>query len=99
MTPGETAGVVLGTIFGLFAVAGVLVAVWIILGKRRTGGGGDEIGDVEFETESDVGSDIITDVDEAPSGYHSEDMDQVIADEFAFAAVFTFNNDEAATQV
>jgi hypothetical protein len=56
---------------------------------------------MEFETDTDTGGeyDSVTEPDDHQSGYHTEDMDQIIADEFARAAVFTYDSDEAAMMV
>jgi hypothetical protein len=95
-----TVGIVLGVVFGLFALIALGFIIWFLLARERTEEEEAEP-EVEFETETDCDdTGFSTEVrDECASGYQSQDLDQMIADEFAFSDVFTAENEEAAFSI
>jgi hypothetical protein len=96
--PGSTGtiGLALGIAFGLLFLIALLIAIWCLVARDRTEET-DAEGDVEFDTESDLDETFETEEpEECASGYQSEDLDQMIADEFAFSAVFSDRNEEMA---
>jgi hypothetical protein len=94
--PGTTQalGIALGLVFGLLALIAAVLLLWFFVIRERTE---ETEAEVEFETETDgTDPDYSTEIfDECPSGYQSQDLDQMMADEFAFSDVFTEENEES----
>jgi hypothetical protein len=91
-----TLGVVLGVLFGLLALVAIVVAIWLVGFRRREETEADP--ECEFETEQEE-SEITMDDAECPSGYQSEDIAEIIVDEFAFSDVFQIADEEGPLNI
>jgi hypothetical protein len=89
----QTIGLVLGLLFGLFALTGVSLAVWFFALRDRIEE--DQQGEIEFETESDRWE-VTPDgnMEDCPSGYQTEDMDDFMVDGFVLSDAFSRDNEE-----
>jgi hypothetical protein len=93
-TPGgQSLGVILGAVFGVLAVVGIVLGLWCMLSRDRSEEEPDEA-ELGAETQLTEESFSVQAGEECASGYQSHDLEGLVATTQVYGIAFTHQCDE-----